>query len=139
MFCYCTVQLCSSHFSSGLVIQRLKVTGSGAKLVGGGGKVTFLKIEKKSPNFGKKCPDSGKKCLVWVHLWVKFSFKIQFKSILEKKHQNFGLQGPSFVCHTRNVHRSPLFQETSPAPKTSWLHACGLFLFIIISPNLFRY
>ena len=35
----------------------------------------------------KKCPDFGKKCPVCVHLWVKFSFKMQFYDHLGEKAQ----------------------------------------------------
>ena len=49
--------------------------------------------------------------------------KCSFESILEKNQQNFSLQGPSFVCHTKTFIEAPLFQETSPAQKNSWLSA----------------
>ena len=46
-----------------------------------------------------------------------------FKSIFEKKHQNFPLRDPLYVLHETFVEVS-LFQETSSAPKNSWLRAC---------------
>ena len=46
----------------------------------------------------------------------KSNLNYSFKSILEKKHQSFSLRDPSFVCHTWDVLKVPLLQETSPAP-----------------------
>ena len=55
-------------------------TKTGTQLAGGRGKVfsPFLQIEEMCPDFTKKCYDFGKKCPLYVHLWVKFSFKMQF-------------------------------------------------------------
>ena len=35
---------------------------------------------------------------VSVHLWVKFSFEMHFKGILEKKRKKIFLWSASFVC-----------------------------------------
>ena len=40
---------------------------------------------KRSLILQKNCPDFRKKCLVWVHLCVKFSFKIKLKENLGEK------------------------------------------------------
>ena len=45
---------------------------------GGGLPSPLLKAEKKCPDFENKCP-------VCAHLWVKFSFKIQFLEYLGEK------------------------------------------------------
>ena len=44
-----------------------------------------------------------------------------FKSILEKKHQNFLLWCHSFLCRTWNVYWSVPISRNLPAPKKSWL------------------
>ena len=63
------------------------------------------------------CIDGYSRRIIWL--------KCSFKSILVKKHQSFSCG--KTVCRTRNVYRSipsiAIFQETSPAPKTSWLRA----------------
>ena len=111
MFCYCTLQLCSSHFSPDLVIWKLKVTGSGAQLVGGS-PLSFFKNTKEENGEQKKEKDSfilEKSALFVCIYWFNSYFKYRFS------------------------------QETSPAPKTSWLCTCRLFFVITIFPNLFRY
>ena len=51
-------------------------TKTGTQLAGGRGEVfsPFLQIEEMCPDFTKKCYDFP----LCVHLWVKFSFKMQF-------------------------------------------------------------
>ena len=66
--------------------------------------------------FQKKCPDFKKVCTIYVHLWVKFHWKSNFKSILEKKHCGAILCS---VIHETFI-EMPLFQEISPALKNSW-------------------
>ena len=52
---------------------------------GGGGEVSpalFEKLEKRALICGKKCLNCG-------HLWVKFSFKMQFLRVSRRKNQRF--------------------------------------------------
>ena len=50
-----------------------------------------------------------------MYLWVKFSFKVSFKSILKKKHQNFRL-GTLLLCVVYETFIEVLlFQQNSPA------------------------
>ena len=50
--------------------------------------------------------------------------KCCFKSILEKKTQNFSLQDPFLYFVHGTFIEVPLFQETSTAPNDFWLRAC---------------
>ena len=82
-----------------------------ATSVGEGGNLScpFLKIDKKFSDFGK--------CVPFMCIYgPKSNLNYSFKSILEKKHQSFSLRDPSFACHTWDVLKVPLLQETSPAP-----------------------
>ena len=63
--------------------------------------VLFWKWKKCALILQRKCPDFGKKCPVFL--------KCSFKSILKKKHHNFSLRDPSFVCPTETFIKVPLF------------------------------
>ena len=67
----------------------------------------FFKNRKKVPWFCKKVPWFWKNvpCLCASVGW-NYNLKRTFKSILEKKDQNFSLRGFFFVYHTWNVYRS---------------------------------
>ena len=95
---------------------------SGTQLAGGGGRFTLpsFKNRKKVPWFWKNVP-----CLC-VSMGRNSHLKCNFKSILEKKDQNLSMRCLSFVCQTWNIYLSDPFQETSPAPKKSWLRAWNL-------------
>ena len=76
-----------------------------------------LASDIKKVTLPKKCPNFGKSTLfVSIH-GLNSHLKFSFRSTLEKKHQNLPLQDPTFVCSTRNVYRSAIFQKTSPPPK----------------------
>ena len=49
----------------------------------------------------------------------------RFKSILEKEHQNFSLQGPSFVCCTWNVYQSAPISRNLTCPQTLLVACLG--------------
>ena len=73
---------------------------SGAQLAAGaveGLPCPIWKIEKSYSDFGKKDP-------VCVHLWVEFSFKMQFSKYLWEKLQKFLLAGPLFQLYICNVY-----------------------------------
>ena len=55
-------------------------------------------------------------CPVCVYLWVEI-LKYNFKSILEKKDQNFSMRGLCSVCHTWNIYRSAPIPRNLPCPK----------------------
>ena len=65
----------------------------------------FLKIEKSALILQKKCTDFGKICLACVHLWVKFSIKMQFWQNLGEK-KLFPCGALLFLSCTWNVYRS---------------------------------
>ena len=96
----------------------------------GGGQVspcTFLKIEKKCPDFGKMCP-------VCVHLWVEILINAILRASWRKKTKIFPC-GAFFVCVTHETFiEVPPFQETSPSLKNSWLRA--LYIYIIYYTNI---
>ena len=81
-----------------------------------------MKIEKSALILQKKYPDLEKKCPVCEHLWIKFSFKIQFVEYLRKKTTLISLLFLYAVLEA--FIEVPLFQETSPAPQNSWSQAC---------------
>ena len=62
---------------------------------GGGGGVglpcPFSKIGEKYPNLGKKRPDC-------CHLWVKFSFKMQFLRVSKQKDWRYFPCGALLSC-----------------------------------------
>ena len=57
----------------------------------------FSKIGKKFTDSQKKCPDLGKNVLFECIYGLNSHLKCSFKGILEKKHQNVSLWGPSFL------------------------------------------
>ena len=100
---------------------EMLMANSGTKLERGGrGKVSpvlFQKLEKSALICGKKCPDCG-------HLWVTFSFKMQFLRVSRRKKPNiFSLRGLSFLCCRWTFIEMPEFQENFLALKNSWLRA----------------
>ena len=92
---------------------------------GGGLPCPFWKIEKKCPDLAKKCPDFGKICPACVRLWVKIPI---WNVILRASWRKNTKIIPCGVFLLRVTHETfievPSFQETSPAPKNSWLGAC---------------
>ena len=83
--------------------------------------LSFLKIGKKYPSFGKNCP-------VCVHLWVKFSFNEALRISWRKSKKIFPREAlPLYVVHEVFI-EVPLFQETCPALKNSWLRVCNFRL-----------
>ena len=62
--------------------------------IGGRGEVSsalLQKLEKSDLICGKKCPDGG-------HLWVKFSFKMQFLRVSRRKNRRFFPYGAFLSC-----------------------------------------
>ena len=88
---------------------RRETSGGAGGGRGGGLPCPFLKKEKKCPDFEKMCP-------VCVYVWVEI-LKCNFKSILEKRDQNFSMRGLSSVCHTWNIYRSAPIPRNLPCPK----------------------
>ena len=72
----------------------------------------ILKIEKKLLWFWKR------PLLACIYK-LNFHLRYGFQSILEKKYQNFYLQGPLYIKHLSQCSKK-LFQKTSPAPKIDW-------------------
>ena len=102
-------------------LRQIKLVASGAQLArrGWGLPCLFLKTEKqsflilyrKSLNLGNMCPIS-------VHLCVKFLFKMQFESILEKTRQFFFFCWIFLLCVTyKTFIEVPPLKETCPAAK----------------------
>ena len=58
---------------------------------GGGLPYPFSKIGKSALICGKTCPD-------WGHLWVKFSFKMQFLRVSRRKNRRFFPYGAFLSC-----------------------------------------
>ena len=87
----------------------------------GGLPCPFLKIQKYCFDFAKKCLYIGKMCPVCVYLWVKFSFKMQFFQYLGAKPPKFLLVWFRLLVVHETFIKVPLFQETFPARKDSWL------------------
>ena len=54
----------------------------------------------------KKCLDFGTNYPVCVHLSVIWNFNCSFKSIFEKKQDNFSLQRPSCICYIWSAYRN---------------------------------
>ena len=106
---------------------------------------SFLKIEKGGLILCKKCPAFGKMLPVCIHLWVKLPFKCNFKSIFEKKHQNFSLWSFSFVCRTWNVYWSaptprnlPCMEKFVAAWLRNWCGKLNNFLRVFFKLELWK-
>ena len=88
-----------------------------------------LKWNKKCPNFGKKGTDFGRKCPICVHLWVNSHLK---KAVLRVSWRRNTKHFPCGALVLYVVHETftevSLFQETSFAPKNSWLRAWTWFI-----------
>ena len=83
----------------------------------------FLKIEKTRPDFRKKCPD-------FVQLWVKCLISNVILRASRRKNSKIFPCGAflSYAVDKIIFIKAPLFQETSPALKNSWLHTCATIL-----------
>ena len=100
----------------------------------GGLPCPFLKIEKRCPDLTKKCPDTGKMCPVCVHLWVKILIEnVIWRAFWRKKTKIFPCRAFLLCVTHKTFIEVPLFQETSAAPKNSWLRVCNLYLLSIFS------
>ena len=66
----------------------------------------FENWKKMSWFWKKRAPVLEKSVLFMCIYGLNSHLKCNFKSALEKKHQNFSLRDPSFVCRTWNVYRS---------------------------------
>ena len=90
----------------------------------GGGEVSpalFQKLGKSALICGKKCPECG-------HLWVKFSFKMQFLRVSRRKIRIFFPCGAFLSSVIGEFYRSALISRKLPALKNSWLRAWKLFI-----------
>ena len=77
----------------------------------------YISLTEKYLDFAKKCPDFEKKNLFACIFGFNFHLKFRFKSIFQRKHQNFPLYGPSFVCRTWNVYWIAPIPGNLPCPK----------------------
>ena len=77
----------------------------------------YISLTEKYLNFAKKVPWFWKKNLFACIFGFNFHLKFRVKSIFQRKHQNFPLSGPSFVCRTWNVYWIAPIPGNLPCPK----------------------
>ena len=103
---------------------------AGAQLAGwGGSPLPFFENRKKVPWSCKKVPYFGKMCPVCVHAWVKILIQNVILRASWRKKTKFFPCGAFILCVTHETFiEVPSIQETSPAPKNSWLRAWDVSL-----------
>ena len=91
-----------------LVDTAYKTVAQLARGSGGGPPALFIKIVQTLVE----------KSALFVFIYgFNTHLKCSFKSISEKKHQNFSLWGLSFVCHTPNIYESGPIPRNLPCPE----------------------
>ena len=78
----------------------------------------FLKMEEMCPDFAKKCPNFRKACPVCVHIWVEFSFKIQFKRYWRKTPKFFPAESFFWLSYMKRLSKCP-YSKKPPLPRKS--------------------
>ena len=82
------------------------------------------KTKKNYSDFGKKGP-------VWLHLWVEFSFKMQFSEYLGEKIQKSLPVGPIVRLFTwKNYRRAPLPTIPKNLPSSKKFLALLLYIYL---------
>ena len=104
--CHPQKGLNEKHFVTNGVIQARNQRGRGREV----SPALFQKFEKNALICGKKCPDCG-------HLWVKFSFKMQFLSVSQQKNRRFLPCGAFLFCVVGGYLSKCPNSKKTPLPK----------------------